>query len=79
MMSCEQHDYVEIACMYRYLVKLSLKSGAELQGIALDTRRNAQQQECIVIGEQSNLIPLDSISSMAALGQNPHFQLVRFD
>jgi Rho-binding antiterminator len=78
MISCDQHDYVEIACMYRYQVKLTLKSGEEITGIALDTRRNAQLQECIAINNTDNLIPLDSVATMAALVENPHFNLVTF-
>ena len=78
MISCDQHDYVEIACMYRYQVKLTLKSGEEITGIALDTRRNAQLQECIAINNSDTLIPLDSVATMAALAENPHFKLVNF-
>lgn len=78
MMSCDQHDYVEIACLYRYVVKLRLKSGEEVTGIALDTRRNAQRQECIAINSIDNLILLDAVASMEALVDNPHFKLVSF-
>lgn len=78
MMSCDQHDYVEIACLYRYVVKLTLKSGEEVTGIALDTRRNAQRQECIAINNIDNLIALDAVATMEVLVENPHFKLVRF-
>lgn len=78
MISCDQHDYVEIACMYRYKVKLTLKSGEEITGIALDTRPNVQQRECIAINNTDTLISLDSLATMAALVENPHFKLVTF-
>lgn len=78
MMSCDQHDYVEIACLYRYVVKLTLKSGEEVTGIALDTRRNVQRQECIAINHIDTLIALDAVASMEALVKNPHFNRVTF-
>ncbi len=78
MMSCDQHDYVEIACLYRYVVKLTLKSGEEVTGIALDTRRNTQRQECIAIHHIDNLVVLDAVATMEALVENPHFKRVTF-
>lgn len=30
MLSCEQYDYIEIACMHRYPVLLTLKTGQEI-------------------------------------------------
>jgi Rho-binding antiterminator len=44
MISCEKHDYVEIACMYNYLIKLTLNSGDELRGVALDVKRNQNRE-----------------------------------
>ncbi|WP_417616083.1 Rho-binding antiterminator [Oceanisphaera sp.] len=81
MMSCEQHDYIEIACLYRYPVILTLASGDELSGIALDTARNEQRQECIKIqsDDAEHLIPLASITRMAANVANPHFRVINFD
>ncbi|MBM7456743.1 Rho-binding antiterminator [Oceanisphaera litoralis] len=81
MMSCEQHDYIEIACLYRYPVILTLTSGAELVGIALDTARNELRQECIRIRDHDaeHLVPLATISRMTANIDNPHFRVISFD
>ena len=49
MISCEQHDYIEIACTFRYPLKLTLISGEVIEGIGIDTACNAQKQECIEI------------------------------
>ena len=80
MISCEQHDYVEIACMYRYLIKLTLKSGLAIEGIAMDTKRNNNQEECIQIKTHNtnSLVVLDTVSKMDALIENPHFKSVIF-
>ncbi|GHA15094.1 Rho-binding antiterminator [Oceanisphaera arctica] len=81
MMSCEQHDYIEIACLYRYPIILTLLSDEELSGIALDTARNEQRQECIRIqvNDAEHLIPLATITRMAANIDNPHFRVINFD
>lgn len=38
MISCEQHDYIEIVCTFNYPIKLMMKSGQVIEGIALDTQ-----------------------------------------
>lgn len=79
MISCELHDHIEIVCLYRYSVKLTLKSGAEVEGIALDTRRNAQREECLVLNHNDHLIVLEHIKKMEVLVENPHFKVVCFN
>jgi Rho-binding antiterminator len=80
MISCEHHDYIEIACLYNYRVRLILDSGAELEGTAVDTGRNQSNEECIKIrvGNADNLVVLDSIKTLEVLVENPHFNSVTF-
>ena len=80
MISCDQHDYVEIACLYRYRVKLTLECGEAVEGIALDVLYNNSREECIKIRRSNtdNLVILDSIIKMDALVENPHFKTVHF-
>lgn len=80
MMSCEHYDYIEIACMNQYPIKLTLKDGIELTGQALDTGLNAERQECIKVNVQSQekMVTLHSISSLEVTIKNPHFQLIKF-
>ncbi|OXS15605.1 transcriptional regulator [Zobellella denitrificans] len=81
MMSCDQHDYLEIACLYRYRVRLTLASGNQLTGIALDTRRDGDRQECLLLGTDGaeQLVRLAELTRMEALTDNPHFRAVDFD
>ncbi|MFP2768975.1 Rho-binding antiterminator [Oceanisphaera sp. KMM 10153] len=81
MMSCEQHDYIEIACLYRYPVTLTLVSDEKISGIALDTARNEEKAECIRIQADGVdcLVPLSSIARMTAGVDNPHFRVIDFD
>ncbi|GIU24670.1 Rho-binding antiterminator [Shewanella schlegeliana] len=52
MISCNQYDYIEIVCLYRYPIALKLKSGETINGIALDTTRDAKKRECIKLTYQ---------------------------
>lgn len=72
MINCSDYDYVEIACMHRYPVRLSMKNGDIIEGTALDTARNEAKAECIKISESSGerLVELDQIARMEVLTTN---------
>ena len=80
MMSCEQHDYIEIACLYRYPVILTLNSGDKLSGIAIDTARDQNRQECIklLVDNTARLVPLANLAGMKAALPNRHFDHIAF-
>ena len=81
MMSCEQHDYIEIACLYRYAVTLTLVSGDSICGIAIDTVRDQNRQECIklLVDNTEKLVPLANLANMKAVAPNPHFNDIIFN
>ncbi|EGG99323.1 Rho-specific inhibitor of transcription termination (YaeO) [gamma proteobacterium IMCC2047] len=85
MISCDLHDYIEIACMYRLPVELELKDGVIQQGTAMDIAKNASGEECLLLADnqddssaESRLVVLDQIKTMRALVSNPHFDVVNF-
>jgi len=80
MISCNQYDYIEIVCLYQYEILLTLKSGESIQGIAIDTKRDDDKQECILINldSGSKLVVLDELVSLEVLTQNPKFKMVTF-
>ena len=81
MISCENHDYIEIACMYRYPVKLTLNSGALIEGVAVDTQRNESKEECIALKSEDGdrlLVVLEDIVKLQVSVKNPHFSEVLF-
>lgn len=53
MISCANHDYIEIACMYRFEICLVLENGQVAQGKALQTELNENKEECLVLETQS--------------------------
>ena len=84
MISCSQYDFIEIVCMYRYPIKLTLRSDVDItetKGIALDTQQNDKKEECINIEVEGveRLVVLDEISSLEVCIDNPHFNHVSFD
>ncbi|MBX2879338.1 MAG: Rho-binding antiterminator [Granulosicoccus sp.] len=80
MISCNDYDYIEIACLYHYPIKLTLKTGGVIEGRALDTQRINAREEGIkvdVSGTQST-IALDDIVKLEVTIDNPHFREVSF-
>ncbi len=81
MISCQQYDYIEIACMYHFDVIISLTNGEEVIATAIDTQRNALNNECIKLqqSQQTILVELNQIISIEALKANPHFDKIIFE
>lgn len=81
MISCNEYDYIEIVCMFKYPIKLTLKTGETIECTALDTARNDSREECIKVEQSSTeiLVVLSSISKLEVCVENPHFTEVSFD
>lgn len=79
-MRCQEYDYIEIACLYHYPVRLTLKSGEVLEGQAQDTVWNEARQECLTLDQGGTLrrVVLDTLATLEVLVENPHFQIVSF-
>lgn len=80
MISCEHYDTIEIVCMYHYPIKIRLKTGKILEGVAIDTGRNSGREECIKMNIDSveSYIVLDTISTLEVTIKNPHFGSISF-
>ncbi|GAB5383619.1 MAG: Rho-binding antiterminator [Aliiglaciecola sp.] len=81
--SCDLYDYLEIACLFRYQLKLQLEQGREISGIATNVGTNPQKEEILYIAEQGlpdkiTEINTNSILSMTVLTPNARFQQVTF-
>lgn len=80
MISCDQHDYIEIACTFRYPISLTMKSGKMMECVAIDTALNQNREECIKVSVKGieELVALDEVSILTVLVDNPHFGTVTF-
>ncbi len=77
--SCELHDYIEIACMHGYRVKLTLRDGQTVEGKALDTLTTADRREYLVIDNgQKERVELNRIAKMKAITPHAVFTDISF-
>ena len=78
MITCQQYDYIEIACIYQFPVILTLNTGEEIKGIAKNTKRNELGEECmqLLVDARNILIVLDTITKLKVSVENPHFSEV---
>ncbi|SFE78395.1 Rho-binding antiterminator [Nitrosomonas sp. Nm166] len=78
--SCELHDFVEVACMYGYQLKLILKNNQIIEGKAIDIVNSPAKQECLVIDSASRQhIELTQLAKMQVLTPNAKFNEVVFE
>ena len=75
--SCELHDYLEIACLYGYRVKLTLKDHQTVEGKAIDTFTTAEKREYLLIDDQQ--IELNRVKKLQVLTPNAKFSEVVFE
>lgn len=81
MVTCNQYDFIEIACMFQLPVEITLKNGETHQGRAFDTGFDMQRQECLFLDINGEHIafPTENLLAMRALKANSHFTEVTFD
>jgi Rho-binding antiterminator len=81
VISCELHDFVEVACMYGYRLKLTLKNQQIVEGKAMDIVNSPEKRECLVIdqnGDDKQHIDLTELVKMEVLTPNARFKEVVF-
>jgi len=79
VISCELHDFVEVACMYGYQLKLTLKNGEVVEGKAVDIL-SIDQQELLDIDDngEKKQIDLMTLAKMEILTPSAKFSQVVF-
>ncbi|MGZ5055128.1 MAG: Rho-binding antiterminator [Methylobacter sp.] len=81
--SCDLHDYLEVACMYGYQVQLTLNDHRIIEGKAIDTMTTADKREFLVIDMdhghgQKEQIELNQIRKLQVQTPNAKFSEVIF-
>ena len=75
--SCASHDYLEIACLYRYEILVEVTDGTQVTGIAETTETDAGKTEWLVLADERR-ISMDKIASVTALTPGAKFDTVHF-
>jgi len=75
MIPCEHYDYVELACLRGYQLKIELIDGTQCQGQAINTQTRADKTEWLVIQQQQNKqsLRLDHIVAITPVDVNAEF------
>lgn len=78
--SCELHDFIEVACMYGYQLRLALKDNQVFEGKAMDITTSAEKREYLIIKneQQEQKIELTQLVKMHVLTPNARFKEVNF-
>ncbi|MBK7493398.1 MAG: Rho-binding antiterminator [Nitrosomonas sp.] len=77
--SCDLHDFVEVACMYGYQLKLILKNDQIIEGKAIDIVNSPEKNECLVIDSDTRQqVELIRLAKMEVLTPNAKFSEVIF-
>lgn len=77
--ACHLHDYIETACLYGYRVRLTLRSGAIMEGRAIDTGIDTDRREYLLLqGRDKQKIDLGQIKTLEVLSPDPIFAVVHF-
>ena len=77
---CDLHDHVEIACLYRYQVRVLTDEARIVTGTAVTTATDSKKQEWLILddsGKQSRL-RLDRIVSLEATTPGALFAKIQF-
>ncbi|MCL1143089.1 Rho-binding antiterminator [Shewanella gaetbuli] len=85
ILACEYHDYIEIICLYRYNVTITLTDNRLIQGQFHTTGFTTHQQHKyeVIKGFDDNQHPIEvkltEIVKIDVNNQNAQFSSVRFD
>ncbi len=79
IISCHIHDYVEIACMYGYQIRLTLYTGDKVTGRAKTTSSKDKLEYLVIETTDGEMdIEMNQIKTMRSLIDNPHFTQIDF-
>ena len=79
IISCALHDYIEIACLYGYQIKLLLKDEQIIEGKAITIITFEKREYLLIECEQQTKIELIEIKELQVLTPHAKFQTVFFN
>ncbi|WP_020485400.1 Rho-binding antiterminator [Methylomonas sp. MK1] len=76
--ACDLHDYIEIACLYGYRVRLTLKDKGIVEGRALNIVTEERHEFLLLDQNSIGKIALDQLAKLQVLTPNARFTEVIF-
>lgn len=77
--SCALHDYLEIACLQRYRVRIILRDGSVLTGRVLDIQTTPEKREYLVIEhDRTETVETKLLKKLEVMADNAPFKEVTF-
>lgn len=76
--SCNLHDYIEIACLYGYQVKLTLKNRQSIEGKAVDIITADKREYLLIDNGEQQRVELAQLVKMQVLTAKAKFSEVFF-
>ncbi|WP_413701297.1 Rho-binding antiterminator [Psychromonas sp. KJ10-10] len=76
MLTCNEYDVIELVCLFHYPIKLTMKQGEEISGIAVDTQPNERLK--IEVDGVATLVSLNEIAKLQVCIDNPHIKELNF-
>lgn len=80
IISCALHDFIEIACLYGYQIRLQLRDEKSITGRAIGTETTSDRREYLLLESagKPHKIELVEIHRMQAITRNSQFDTVHF-
>ncbi|WP_020406963.1 Rho-binding antiterminator [Hahella ganghwensis] len=74
--SCDRHDFLEIACLYHYVITIETTDGQRVTGQAVTTRTHSDKSEWLEFNtdEISKQIRLDHIRAITPTPERAVFK-----
>ena len=72
---CVHYEYLEMACLYRYDVRIETRDGFSVEGVMMDIRIDANRDEFLVLRAEDRefLVRLSAVSRLEPLGDEAQF------
>ena len=78
LISCASHNYIEIACLYGYQIKLFLKNKQTIKGKAVAISTSKKREYLLLDNGQEQKIELIEINELQVLTPKAKFQKISF-
>ncbi|MFJ3484728.1 Rho-binding antiterminator [Pseudomonas sp. NPDC090202] len=72
-LSCDLYDYLEIACMHRYRLKVELVDGTTFEGTPLTTRTAPSKEEFLLFADDIGEVRMDQMLAITPLTEGASF------